>query len=166
MGKGIRYNHVEAILKKYYHGGSVLEIAAGGCKYKDLFHDYIGTDLPLCVYHEKGGLTLFCDGQYLPFKDNTINFIFIVAALYQIPDTECAINEVCRVLKPHGQFLIFDYNKPLLKRLKKIESADHNHMWHPWELERRLKQHRFKTDIVLRWNYSSSSAWQNLIHPV
>lgn len=155
MGRGIRYEHVEAILKKYYCGGIVLEIAAGGCVYRDIFEEYIGSDLPCSPYYQKNDLSLFCDGQFIPIKDNKIDFVFIVAALYQIPDVERVFSEVQRVLKDGGYFIIFDYNKPLLEKLEKLEGVTANHIWSPWELKSRLIRYKFKTEILNRWDYST-----------
>lgn len=160
MGRGARYPHIEAILKKYYRGGLVLEIAAGGCHYSDIFYDYVGTDLPVSPYYDKGDLCLFCDGQSLPLKNNTVDFIFIVAALYQIQSPDSVVKEVHRVLKPSGQFIVFDYNKPRLTRLKRIENDGNNfdHIWLPWELETLIKKNHFNTRILVSADYSSNSS--------
>ena len=158
MGQGIRYAHIEAILKKYYRGGTVLEIAAGGCRYKDLFHDYLGTDIPSSTYYENRDLALFCDGQYLPFNDESFDFMFVIGAFYQIKKPEFVIKEAFRILKPVGQLLVFDYNKPVLTRLKKIENCgdNFNHIWHPRELEDMFKTCHFRTQILLQVDYSSN----------
>lgn len=158
MGRGIRFAHIEAILKKYYRGGTVLEIAAGGCRYKDLFHDYLGTDIPSSIYYDKGDLTLFSDGQNLPFNNESFDFVFVIGAFYQIQKPESVIKEAYRVLKPAGQFIVFDYNKPRLTRIKKIENCgdNFNHIWHPWELEDLFKISHFRTHILIHWDYSSN----------
>jgi hypothetical protein len=100
LGRGTRYPNVERILREHYaqKGGKVLEIAAGGAVYKDIFRDYIGTDLPANPYSQKGDLDVYCDAQHLPFKENIFDMCFIVAALYQIKDTDLVLSEVNGVL--------------------------------------------------------------------
>ncbi|MDO8873699.1 MAG: class I SAM-dependent methyltransferase [Methanoregula sp.] len=154
MGRGIRFALIERILKKKYRGGSVLEIAAGGCLYRDLFEDYVSTDLPASSYYDSGDICVFCDGQVLPFKENSFDFVFMIAALYQIKTPELLIKEVSRVLKPRGQFIVFDYNKPRLIRVKNVEHGVVNHIWHPWELETLLKKYPFRTTFLLLEDYS------------
>jgi len=115
MVSGFRYAHVENILKKY-NKGIVLELGAGGVPYKNIFMDYTGTDLPTTPYLGKENLDVFCDAQYLPFKNSFANMVFTVAALYQIPKTSLVLSEVNRILKLNSYFLIFDYNKKCTKR--------------------------------------------------
>lgn len=159
MGRGTRYPHVVSILKEYYMGGKVLEIGAGGAVYKDIFHDYIGTDLPTSPYSEKGDLDIYCDAQYLPFKEDTFEFAFVVAALYQIRDIELVLCEIKRVLQPGSHFLAFDYNKKITKRLKATEGGGNNfdHVWSPWELKRIIRKAGFQAQIIKSWNKVESS---------
>jgi len=152
LGKGIRYSHVESVLKEYYakRGGKVLEIGAGGATYKDIFSDYLGTDLPGNPYSQKGDLDVYCDAQYLPFKENTFDMAFTVAALYQIPVTDLVLAEINRILKVDGYFLIFDYNKKTTRRLKATENEGNNcnHVWSPWELKRIINKAGFQAQII------------------
>ena len=46
------------------------------------------------------------DAETLPFKDNCLDGIFMVASLHHIPNAKKAIKEIARVLKPDGHFLI------------------------------------------------------------
>ncbi|MFH0819102.1 MAG: class I SAM-dependent methyltransferase [Patescibacteria group bacterium] len=46
------------------------------------------------------------DAEVLPFKDNSLDAIFMVASLHHIPSASKAIKEIARVLKPNGHFLI------------------------------------------------------------
>jgi len=46
------------------------------------------------------------DAEYLPFKNNSLDAIFMVASLHHLPDAKKAIKEIARVLKPSGQLLI------------------------------------------------------------
>lgn len=161
MGRGIRYPHIESILKEYYSkaGGIVLEVGAGGAVYKDIFCDYIGTDLPVNPYSQKGDLDVYCDARYLPFKENSFDMAFVVAALYQIQDTDSVLSEINRVFKPGSHFLIFDYNKKTTKRLKATENGGNNfdHIWSPWELKRIIQKAGFQTRIIKSWSNVESS---------
>jgi len=46
------------------------------------------------------------DAEYLPFKNNSLDAIFMVASLHHLPDLKKALKEIARVLKPNGQLLI------------------------------------------------------------
>ena len=46
------------------------------------------------------------DAEALPFKDNCLDGVFLVASLHHIPNAQKAIKEIARVLKPNGYFLI------------------------------------------------------------
>ena len=159
MGRGIRYPHIVSVLREFYTDGKVLEIAAGPTLYKDIFHDYVGTDLTTIHYSEKSDLDVCCDAQHLPFKENAFDFAFIVAALYQIQDTELVLSEINHVLKPGGRFIIFDYNKKTTKRLKAIdyEGNNFNHVWSPWELKRIIQRAGFQAQIIKSWDRVESS---------
>lgn len=158
MGRGIRYAHVETILRNYYakRGGKVLEIGAGGAVYKDIFDDYIGTDLPKNPYSEKGDLDVYCDAQYLPFKENSFGMAFAVATLYQIQNTDLVLSEINRVLRADAHFIVFDYNKKTTKRLKATEGAKSNQVWSPRELKRTIQKAGFHAQIINPWRYAQS----------
>ncbi len=156
------------ILKEYYakRGGKVLEIGAGGATYKDIFRDYLGTDLPGNSYSQKGDLDVYCDAQYLPFKENTFNMAFTVAALFQIQDTDLVLAEINRILKVGGYFLIFDYNKKITRRLKATENEGNNfdHVWSPWELKRIIKKAGFQAQIITSYiNNKSGKGIKSII---
>lgn len=162
MGRGARYQHVESILREYYAktGGKVLEIGAGGAVYKDIFRDYVGTDLSTNAYSEKGDIDVYCDAQYLPFRENTFEMAFIVAALYQIQNVARVSSEINRVLKPEGHFIVFDYNKRTTKRLKATENEgdNFNHVWSPWELKRIIQKAGFHAQIIKSWNWKKDES--------
>jgi len=46
------------------------------------------------------------DAEALPFKDNCLDGVFMIASLHHIPNAQKAIKEIARVLKPNGHFLI------------------------------------------------------------
>ncbi|MBT5309534.1 MAG: class I SAM-dependent methyltransferase [Rhodospirillaceae bacterium] len=59
----------------------------------------------------QGAQALQSDGENLPFADDTFDIVYSNGVLHHTPDTERAIAEVYRVLKPGGQAVIMLYRK-------------------------------------------------------
>lgn len=57
------------------------------------------------------GRVLQMDAQCMKFPENSFNFINAWGCLMHMPDTEKAVKEIYRVLKPGGQVLAYMYNK-------------------------------------------------------
>ena len=51
------------------------------------------------------------DAQHLPFPDATFDYVLAWGCLMHMPDTEKAISEIYRVLKPGGRVAAMMYNK-------------------------------------------------------
>lgn len=51
------------------------------------------------------------DVQALPFEDNAVDFVVSTLSLHHWQDPKRALQEIYRVLKPEGQFLIFDLRR-------------------------------------------------------
>jgi len=51
------------------------------------------------------------DAENLPFRDGTFDIVYSYGVLHHTPDTQKAINEVYRVLKPNGKAVIMLYHK-------------------------------------------------------
>lgn len=51
------------------------------------------------------------DAENLPFEDTYFDIVYSFGVLHHIPDTQKAINEIYRVLKPGGEAYIMLYNK-------------------------------------------------------
>src|SRR4030042_2102369 len=45
----------------------------------------------------------------LPFEDNTLDFVYLITVLQEIPDRDKALSEVRRVLKPGGYLAITEF---------------------------------------------------------
>lgn len=51
------------------------------------------------------------DAQQLPFSDNAVAFVVSSLSLHHWTDSAMAISEIYRVLRPGGQFLLFDVRR-------------------------------------------------------
>jgi SAM-dependent methyltransferase len=147
LSRGTRYPFVESILREQAGGARAV---LGGAVYRDLFEGYVGTDLPGNPYEGPGDIAVHCDGQRLPFAPGTFDAAFVVAALYQIPDASAVLDEVRRVLRPGGAFLIFDYNTKTTERLRASErgGANLNHSWSAGGLARLAEARGFKATVI------------------
>lgn len=87
-----------------------------------------GVDLSRKRFHLTGlkGDFLVADAESLPFPDDTFDRVTSMGVLHHTLDTEKAVQQIYRVLKPGGRFLIMLYHRdsvlyrfkfPLLSRL-------------------------------------------------
>ena len=132
-GQRIRYKyhyHIPRdieILSKIKPGGKVLDIGVGiGCDTELLCKkgfEVFGIDLTSrSVESTRARLNFYGlkadikqgNAEKLDFPDNTFDAVYSFGVLHHTPDTEKAINEVHRVLKPNGIALIMLYNKQSL----------------------------------------------------
>lgn len=51
------------------------------------------------------------DAQELPFEDNTFDCVCSMGVLHHVPDTQKAVNEIQRVLKPGGRLIVMFYHR-------------------------------------------------------
>ena len=65
-------------------------------------------NLELHGYHSD---LLVADAENLPFEDEIFEVVYSFGVLHHIPDTQKAIDEIYRVLKPQGKAIITLYNK-------------------------------------------------------
>ena len=105
-------------------GKKVLDIACGTGVLTEQFvrmgADVTAVDLtPKAVELTKKRLALYglhgnvmeADAQRLPFPDNSFDFVCAWGCLMHMPETEKAISEIQRVLKPGGTMLAMMYHK-------------------------------------------------------
>lgn len=107
-----------------WYGKKVLEVGCGiGTDFLQFARagaDLYGIDLSrrsielverrLKLYGLKGRV-LNGDAENLPFKDNTFDLVYSWGVIHHTPDTQKAIDEIHRTLKPGGKAIVMVYHK-------------------------------------------------------
>ena len=108
---------------KKLNPGSVLDLGSGtGASYADLINfDVTALDpdeqmLSLNNFEKK----VVGKGEELPFKENSFDNVLCCFVWRNVSDTEKALSEVYRVLKPGGKFILLDMTRPKNSFLKII----------------------------------------------
>ena len=103
--------------------GSVLDLGSGtGASYTDLINfDVTALDpdeqmLSLNNFEKK----VVGKGEEIPFKENSFDNVLCCFVWRNVSDTEKALSEVYRVLKPGGKFILLDMTRPKNSFLKII----------------------------------------------
>lgn len=94
-------------------GTDLLQFARGGamCTGMDLTPRSIAiTRHRFALYGQRADF-LIGDGERLPFEDDSLDLVYSNGVLHHTPDTEGAIHEVHRVLKPDGIAKVMIYHK-------------------------------------------------------
>ena len=116
----------------------VLELGCGAKQYGEaLGGRHVGIDLRVDLYSGDRP-DLLADAQRLPLLDERMDLVFIVASLLIIPDTGAVFQEVRRVLRRGGCFLVFDYSWWVARRLGRMNPL-HRHRFSTGRLQRRLR---------------------------
>jgi len=53
---------------------------------------------------------IVANAERLPFKSNTFDYVYSIGVLHHTPNTQKAINEIHRILKPRGRFCVMLYS--------------------------------------------------------
>lgn len=95
----------------------ILEIGCGRCqlmlKLTEDGHDMVAIDAEREVVDAApaGFDVRLAEGSNLPFSDNSFDIVMSFDVIEHIPDTDAHLNEVRRVLKPGGHYLLQTPNK-------------------------------------------------------
>lgn len=109
---------------KAFAGQKVLDVGCGNgyilSKYAKEKAEVYGVDITptaveLCEkrfsYKGLSGNFQEANAEELPFADNTFDCICSMGVLHHVPDTEKAVSEIFRVLKPGGKLIVMFYHK-------------------------------------------------------
>lgn len=124
---------------------SLLDVGCGPAPYRHLVPGrYVGIDVTDMPYGNTARrMDVVSDGQSLPFRVECFDVVFSKSAFYQLPDSNAALSEFRRVLKPNGRLLLVDYNRRTQRRLEAGEGVARP-CWSQWELRRLVARAGFR----------------------
>jgi SAM-dependent methyltransferase len=111
------YHHVGQMIRELADDlHPVVELGCGGKQYSDYLESrIIGLDLR-ADYYDGPGPDLIADAHDHPIRSSSVGFVFVVAALLNMPRPDDVIAECHRILRPGGKLVVFDYNRWVAKR--------------------------------------------------
>lgn len=90
--------------------GRVLDFGCGSKPYESLFTRataYVGVDLEVSGHnHKNSKVDVYYDGKVLPFQAEEFDSVVSFEVFEHIFELDSSLQEIKRVLKPHGQLLI------------------------------------------------------------
>ena len=155
MTGGTIYPMVADILASHARGAtSVVELGCGAKQYALFSADvtYVGIDLRSDLYGGAGP-DVMSDAQQLPFMNDSVDLVFVVAAFHLMTDLDAVMADVRRILRPGGVFIIFDYSWLVCRRLGA------RHRLSTKRLVTLFQQYDFATTIHLRYVPTRCPRW-------
>ena len=139
-------------------GKRVLDVGCGKGRFARVFHEQEpeaelwGLDISeaMLKYVPEGIRTRAGSMTELPFEDAFFDGAYATESLEHAVETEKAVSEICRVVKPGGRIAIIDKNAGQWGKLKTPE-------WERWftrrELERLLRRHcrKVSSRLISYW---------------
>jgi ubiquinone/menaquinone biosynthesis C-methylase UbiE len=149
----------------------VLEIGAGDgyllgkCHQWLQSHQHVGVDRSFegiqqavqqfSVWNLQGVFSV-SDSSALPFLSNSFDLVLFADVIEHLPDSEKAVSEICRVLKPGGTLLL---STPMKKAGKKWDSL-HVHEFSPTDLTKLLAGYFPQTTLWWCWPRKWFHLWK------
>jgi SAM-dependent methyltransferase len=134
--------------------GTVVELGCGAKQYSLFGADvtYVGIDLRSDLYGGAGP-DVISDAQQLPFMNESVDLVFVVAAFHLMTDLDAVMADVRSILRPGGVFIIFDYGWLVCRRLGA------RHRLSTQRLVTLFQQHDFATTVYPRYAPARGHRW-------
>jgi len=135
-----------AFLSSYYSARKKMGLDSG-CGYRNWNEFYkcecIGFDLPLTLQNKKDQRPDICGtAHYLPFKDNSFDFLACYTTLPYISDVDSVLQEMYRVMRPKSVAVIIVQNP---RGLALHEEQQYANRFDSKKLHKKLFSHGFKS---------------------
>ena len=128
--RSVQFEKYSRSLKDIDLSGKTLDLGSGtGLLSKFLKKKLISIDISQKMLIKSNSKNVQGDMVKLPFKDNSFDTVLSFSALMNSNSPQKTINEVHRILKPKGAFIVtylkdFDFTKDLQRKFKIKESID------------------------------------------
>ena len=128
--RSVQFEKYSRSLKDIDLSGKTLDLGSGtGLLSKFLKKKLISIDISQKMLIKSNSKNVQGDMVKLPFKDNSFDTVLSFSALMNSNSPQKTINEVHRILKPNGAFIVtylkdFDFTKDLQRKFKIKESID------------------------------------------
>ncbi len=151
---------VEYYLRKYVKSGDkILDVGCGRAQYRYSTPGiYVGLDVTDAPYTPDcpRNVDIIADATSIPEPDQSYDLVFSVGAFFLISQTEQALLEFKRILKPGGRLLLFDYNQRTQKKLQEAEGTSYP-CWSQWELKKLVENAGFrKTELLIARDFETN----------
>ncbi len=126
----IQFEKYSRALENVTLSGKILDLGSGtGLLSKFLNRKLISVDISKKMLTKSNSKNVQGDMAKLPFKNNSFDLVLSFSALMNSSSPQKTINEVHRILKPEGIFVVtylksFDFTKDLRQKFKIKESID------------------------------------------
>ena len=134
-----------AYLTSYYSKGKTLglDVGSGYRNWHEFFQcKYLAVDLPSKLNQVKSKRPdVSCTSCYLPFKDNSFDFLSCYSVIPEIINIDLALEEMKRVLKPNGIAIFIVQNL----RAMKLNKQNFVNQFDSKMLNNKLQSHNFKS---------------------
>ncbi|MBN2010083.1 class I SAM-dependent methyltransferase [candidate division KSB1 bacterium] len=155
--KKIIYPFIHYYLNEYTQANDlILDIGCGTSQYRHCTEtNYFGIDLKTGAMPDgfEYDVDVIASAEAIPFVTNRFDLVFSVASFYQIRNHQKALSEIYRIIKPHGQILLFDYNQRTQQHLNKRYNLTNTRnaypCWSQWELLARVQSAGFEGCTLL-----------------
>ncbi len=99
------------LLKQYSNGFNSLEIGVGTGRFSKYLNIDIGLDpsigmLQIAVSYNRVGNAILAFGENLPFRDSSLERVYLITTISFLNDLNRVLNEVYRILKHNGRLII------------------------------------------------------------
>jgi len=128
--RSVQFEKYSRALRNMDLSGKTLDLGSGtGLLSKFLGKNLISLDISKKMLIKSNSKNVQGDMVKLPFKDNSFNTVLSFSALMNSSNPQKTINEVHRILKPKGLFVVtylkdFNFTKDLQLKFKIKESID------------------------------------------
>lgn len=118
-GMGLKYH--SRVINEMMRGvrGKILDVGCGTGIIHDLYPnlDIMGIDVSQGMLAHHKGKHKMASACNIPFRDDKFDSVVCRSVLHHIPETEKALKEIKRVLKPGGSFVCWETNKSWLAEM-------------------------------------------------